>query len=150
MFILDQNLKNNSSITFTNTHVFRSGSFYDATVTGLGLKLNTRSNNYGVVSWLNVSGKYESQKQVFGHTAGIDFRKQTGNFAFNTIYSEESNTFDPNDLGFNTVNNKRIFNQRFAYRIFKPFWKLNRMSTSIDFVSIGVCLLIPNAFMQQD
>ena len=154
VFILDQNLKNNSSITFTNTHVFRSGSFYDATVTGLGLKLNTRSNNYGVVSWLNVSGKYESQKQVFGHTAGIDFRKQTGNFAFNTIYSEESNTFDPNDLGFNTVNNKRIFNQRFAYRIFKPFWKLNRMSTSIDFVynrlSIGVCLLIPNAFMQQD
>lgn len=134
VIVLDQNLKNNSSVTFTNTHVFRSGSFYDATVTGLDLKLNTRSNNYGVVSWFNVSGKYESNKQVFGHKAGIDFRKQTGKFTFNTIYREESNTFDPNDLGFNTVNNKRIINQRFTYRIFKPFWKLNRLNTSIDFI----------------
>ena len=134
VLVLDQNLKNNSSVTFTNTHVFRAGSFYDATVTGLDVKLNTKTNNYGVVSWLNVSGKYDSQKQTFGHTTGIDFRKQTGSFTFNTIYWEESNTFDPNDLGFNTVNNKRIFNQRFSYRIFKPFWKLNRLNTSIDFV----------------
>lgn len=134
VIVLDQNLKNNSSVTFTNTHVFRGGSFYDATVTGLDMKLNTKSNNYGVVGWLNVSGKYESKKQVFGHTTGIDFRKQTGNFTFNTIYGEESNTFDPNDLGFNTVNNKRLINQRFTYRIFKPFWKLNRLNTSIDFV----------------
>lgn len=144
VLVLDQNLKNNSSVTFTNTHVFRSGSFYDATVTGLDLTLNTRSNNYSVVTWLNVSGKYEMQKQIFGHTAGIDFRKQTGNFIFNTIYLEESNTFDPNDLGFNTVNNKRIFNQRFAYRIFKPFWKLNRLTTSIDFVYNR--LYSPNAY----
>ena len=78
------------------------------------------------------AGKYESKKQVFGHTAGIDFRKQTGNFIFNTIYGEESNTFDPNDLGFNTVNNKRIFNQRFAYRIFKPFWKLSILDPIIS------------------
>lgn len=134
VIVLDQNLKNNSSITITNTHVFRSGSFYDATATGLNLKLNTKSNNYGVNTWFNVSGKYQTNKQTFGHQAGIDFKKQTGKFTFNTIYKDESNTYDPNDLGFNSVNNKRIFNQRFSYRIFKPFWRLNKLTTSIDFI----------------
>ncbi|MEJ6616861.1 MAG: DUF5916 domain-containing protein [Crocinitomicaceae bacterium] len=148
VLVLDQNLKNNSSVTFTNTYVLRSGSFYDATVTGLDVKLNTKSNKYGIVTWLNVSGKYESKKQVFGHTAGIDFRKQTGNFAFNTIYGEESASFDPNDLGFNTVNNKRIFNQRFSYRIFKPFWKLNRLNTTIDFIYNR--LYSPNVYTSTD
>ena len=36
--VLDQNLKNNSFVTFTNTNVWRAGSFYDANVSALKTK----------------------------------------------------------------------------------------------------------------
>jgi hypothetical protein len=46
VFVLDQNLKNNSSITFTNTNVCRAGDFYDANVSGLNFVFNSKNNNY--------------------------------------------------------------------------------------------------------
>ena len=144
VLVLDQNLKNNSYLTFTNTHVLRDGSFYDANVSGLDAKFNTKSNNYGILGWVNVSGKYAAGMQEMGHKYGAEFAKQTGKFVFKTSYLEESDTFDPNDLGFNTVNNKRIITQSFGYRIFAPFWRVNRMSTNVEIVYNR--LYLPDAY----
>jgi len=132
VLVLDQNLKNNSYVTFTNTYVWRAGSFYDATVTGLNTKFNTKSNTYGLRTWGNISGIHEVQNSRFGHSVGTEFSKQKGNFIFSTTYLEESDTYNPNDLGFNTVNNKRRITHGMAYRIFKPFWRINRLSTNLD------------------
>ena len=132
VLVLDQNLKNNSSITLTNTNVSRSGSFYDANVTGVDSKFNTKDNRYFIGSYAALSGKYYTNNKQFGHTVGTFFGKQTGNFIWTTNYFEESDTYDPNDLGFLGNNNKRAINQSFSYRIFKPFWKLNRFTTSLN------------------
>jgi hypothetical protein len=132
VLVLDQNLKNNSYITFTNTYVWRAGSFYDATVTCLDSKFNTKDNNYGFSVWGILSGLHHIQKPVYGHSAGAEFAKQKGNFVFSSSYFEESDTFDPNDLGFNSVNNKRRIIHKMGYRIFKPFWRINRFSTNLD------------------
>ncbi len=129
--VLDQNLKNNSSITLTNTNVMREGVFYDANVTGLNTKLNTSDNKYFVSGRTTLSNKFFSTNTKTGYNYGLASGKQTGNFVFQGSYFEESNTYDPNDLGYNSNNNKRIIEASVSYRIFKPFWKLNQFSTNL-------------------
>jgi hypothetical protein len=124
VLVLDQNLKNNSYVTLTNTNVMRDGSFYDANVTGLNSKFNTKNNKYFVSASGTVSAKLFNTGDEIGHNFGTSFGKQTGNFILSGSYFEESDTYDPNDLGFNSNNNKRNISINGAYRIYKPFWKI--------------------------
>lgn len=130
VFVLDQTLKNNSSITLTNTNVMREGHFYDANVTGLNTKFNSKNNTYYISGRTTYSAKLFGTGNQDGYNAGIGLGKQTGNLVYNAGYFLESNTYDPNDLGFNANNNKRNLSASISYRIFKPFWKINQASFS--------------------
>ena len=136
VFVLDQNLKNNSSVTFTNTNVWRAGKSEDANVTGLNFNLNTKKNTYNLSGGSAVSvikGLYNTK---IGHNLNVNAGKVRGNFIFGTTYLEESDTYNPNDLGFNTVNNRRILDINGSYRNFKPKWKkLNKIvvNTSVSY-----------------
>ena len=128
VFVLDQNLKNNSSVTFTNTNVWRSGAFEDANVSGLNFNLNTKKNTYNLSGGSAVSVIKGLNDSEIGHNLNIYAGKVRGNFIFGTAYLEESNTYNPNDLGFNQVNNRRILDISGGYRNFKPKWqKLNKI-----------------------
>ena len=126
VLVFDQNLRNNSSVTLTNTSVWRSGKTYDANVTALATQLNTKENTYFLRSDFSLSQRYHSSGNEFGHSGNFIAGKQTGNFIFNASYLEQSNTYDQNDLGFLLVNNKRNISKNIAYNIYKPFWKLHR------------------------
>ncbi|MEX1193250.1 MAG: DUF5916 domain-containing protein [Brumimicrobium sp.] len=130
VIVLDKNLKQNSSITFTNTNVWRSGETYDANVSALQTKLNSSDNKYFISSNTALSQQYHSTSNRFGHNLGVNVGKQTGNFRYQASYLEESDTYDPNDLGFLTNNNKRNISSTMRYNIYKPFWKLNSLSTN--------------------
>jgi hypothetical protein len=52
VFVLDQTLKHNSSVSFVNTSVIRSGSDYDANVSAALFELNDKKNTY------NLGGKF--------------------------------------------------------------------------------------------
>lgn len=126
VLVLDQNLKNNSSVTLTNTSVWRSGHLYDANLTALATQLNTKDNYYFARVNTALSQKYEASGNEFGHSVEAATGKQKGNFKFSLEYLEQSDTYDPNDLGFLFVSNKRNFAKNVYYNIYKPFWKLNR------------------------
>lgn len=126
VLVFDQNLRNNSSVTLTNTNVWRSGKTYDANLTAAATQLNTKDNAYFLRANFSLSQKYHSSGNEFGHSGSIASGKQTGNFIFNGSYLEQSDTYDQNDLGFLLVNNKREISKRIGYNIYKPFWKLNR------------------------
>ncbi len=131
VIVLDQNLKNNSFVTFTNTSVWRQGSFYDANVSGINAKLNTSNNNYYVESRAVLSALFEDRESTLGHTWGMKAGKQRGAFAFSLGYYEESDTYNPNDLGFLMANNSRVTSLSLAYRNFNPnFWNLNKFITN--------------------
>ena len=132
VIVLDQNLKNNSSVTFTNTNVWRSGSTYDANLSALNFNLNNPKNTYFLNGNVAVSQKYSGIANNFGHTYGLGAGKQRGNFTYNVDYIEQSDNYDPNDLGFLFNSNKREISSTLSYRIFKPFWKLNSFRTSIS------------------
>lgn len=132
VLVLDQNFKNNSFVTLTNTNVLREGSVYDANVTGLNTKFNTKNNKYYLSGSSALSNKLYSNQTVSGYNYGLYLGKQTGNFVIHGYYFEESDTYDPNDLGFNSNNNKRELGTTLAYRIFKPFWWINQFSGSLS------------------
>lgn len=133
VIVLDQNLKNNSFVTLTNTSVWRDGSFYDANVTGLNAKLNSNNNNYFVEGRAVLSALFENTQTTLGHTWGIEAGKQRGAFAFSLEYYEESDTYNPNDLGFLRANNSRVGEVSMAYRNFTPnFWNLNKFISNVS------------------
>ncbi|MEJ6589995.1 MAG: DUF5916 domain-containing protein [Crocinitomicaceae bacterium] len=133
VLVLDQNLKNNSFLTFTNTNVWRSGDFYDANVSGIKAKLNTKNNDYYVTGEGVLSTIIESSESSLGHSWGVETGKQRGNFTFWTEYYEESDTYDPNDLGFLRANNSRVAEVNVGYRNFRPsFWNLNKFQSNLS------------------
>lgn len=123
VLVIDQNLRNNSYINLTNTSVVRAGNFYDANVTGLNTKLNTKGNKYGMgLSGVLTQqpGLYEAGKNQLGHSAGISLGKQSGTNTFGLSYSEESDTYDPNDLGYLQNNNSRTAGINYGHYIYQP------------------------------
>jgi hypothetical protein len=145
VFVLDQNLKNNGSITFTNTNVWRAGSFYDANVSGLNFVLNSKNNNYFLNGSTALSSKSSTASYNLGYRYNLNIGKQRGKWVYGLGYLEESDTYDPNDLGFNYNNNRRILELSGGYRNFKPKW--NYLNKILAGAAISVAgLYLPNHY----
>ena len=143
--VLDQNLKNNSSITLTNTNVWRAGNFYDANVSAVKFNLNTKDNSYGISGNSALSNKVFSGTSELGHNWGLNAGKQRGTWIGSLSYFEESDSYDPNDLGFNANNNRRIATVSLGQRSFKPKW--NRLSRFVTNANISYNRLYqPNVY----
>jgi len=150
VLVLDQNLKNKSYITLTNTNVTREGNLYDANVTGLQTRLQNKKNSYAVTlngAYSNKRGKtflgYDlTDKRGYQYSAEVG--KVSGNFTWAASQSVMTNTFDPNDLGFLAANNDVNYAASLAYTIYKPFWKVNKAWASLDMWRNY--LYAPNAF----
>ena len=130
--VFDQNLKNNSYVTFTNTNVWREGKFYDANVSAFNSNINSKDNTYFINGRSAVSQKYNALKNDVGYNLGLSAGKQRGNLIYSMNYFEEDDSYDPNDLGFNMVNNRRLVSATIGYRYFKPWWKFIRMTTNLS------------------
>lgn len=132
ILVLDQNLKNNSFVGLTNTNVWRSGTDYEANVTSVNSRINNKENKYFAAGNVAVSQKYFSDSVGLGHNWSVSAGKQKGNLIYSASYLEQSNTYDPNDLGFLLNNNKRNINGSASYNIYKPFWKLNSLRSNVN------------------
>lgn len=144
VLVFDQNLKNNSSVTFTNTNAWRAGSFYDANVSAFNFNLNSKDNNYNINGKGILSAQLD-QQTTLGHNLNLNLQKQRGSLIGGIGYLEESDTYDPNDLGFNYNNNRRVFEASMAYRDFTPKWD-RLMKWSINANVTQSYLYEPNAF----
>ena len=145
VLVLDQNLKNNGFITFTNTNVSRAGEFYDANVSGISTKFNSKNNDYFIETQTVVSNIINLNENSIGHTWGLEAGKKRGNLTYGIEYYEESDRYNPNDLGFLRANNSRVSEISIGYRNFNPKnRKLNKYFTSASFTSEW--LYAPNLF----
>ena len=132
VLVLDQNLRNNSYITLINTNVTRNGSHYDANVTGGMFKFNNKTNMYAFEGGGTLSQKHFEDSTAFGHATNISFNREGGNFNYGFEYFEESDTYDPNDLGFLYNNNSRSANVYVGYNVYTPFWRFQSTWSSLD------------------
>ncbi len=124
---IDQNLPNNSRLTLMNTNVLRRGSTYDANTIGAFIDLNNKSQAY------RFSGSFMRSEQYFseadnniGHKYSAQVAKQSGQIKAQINYIEESDTFNPNDLGFLFSPNERSVGAGISYNQPNAKGKLQR------------------------
>ena len=120
ILVLDQALKNRSSVTFTNTNVLRNGNSRNANVSALGLSLFDKNNLHHLI----LNGVYST---IWGKTANYDgfkadagFQKVSGKLQYSLSALAMSDTYDPNDLGFLQNNNQFNYTGNISYVIYKP------------------------------
>ncbi len=125
ILVIDQNLKYNSSIALINTNVMRTGSTYDANVTGLNWNLKNKKNSYSLTGNYALSQIYQEDTVALGHKMNIDVNKISGKKTWGASYSEISNSYNQNDLGYQTNYNERNYNVWGGYNQFDPVGKWN-------------------------
>jgi hypothetical protein len=106
ILVLDQTLKNNSSVSLINASTLRKGTDYDANVSALVFNLNDKKNVYnwnGKIALSNIYNK--GGHTVTGYMHNLGFGKIGGRF--NLQFNEELTTekYNPNDLGILFNNN---------------------------------------------
>jgi hypothetical protein len=123
IIVLDQSLKHNSSISFINTSVIRSGGDYDAHVTAALFDLNDKTNTWntgGKVAVSNLTNYLPGGKTLTGYNHSLYFGKQSGRFNFNINQELVNDKFNSNDLGYFTNNNYLSHYLYAGYRWTKP------------------------------
>lgn len=125
---LDQNLKNNSSVSLVNTNVLRAGSeYYNANVTSGLFDIKVANQNVGISGGVAVSQKYfAEQDDEFGSRIQLNVSKIKGNFRYGLGLEQIGENFDPNDLGFQSYNNERSLSAWANYQITEPYGGFNR------------------------
>jgi hypothetical protein len=147
ILVLDQTLKHNSSISFVNTSVWRSGNDYDANVSAALFDFNDKTNTW------NVGGKVASSslinylpdgKTQTGYSHSLYFGKTSGNFVFKLNQDVANNEYTSNDFGFFTVKNFLDHTFWMQYHWLKPTSWYNNFR--INFNALNSRRLTPNIY----
>lgn len=117
--VLDQRFRKNSSVSFINTNVTRSGHFRDANVSAFVYNLNTRANTYNLSGDFKYSYINDIEKKN-GYSSYIQAGKTSGKVRYNLSSYYVSKDFDINDMGIIFTTNYYNFNGNFSYRILNP------------------------------
>ncbi len=131
MVVFDQSLRNNSFVSLVNTNVHYFKGNYTANVTGTEFKLANEANSYQLDGEGAISQKY-SDENDFGHKYSLNFRKTSGNFRFELQQNTESDTYDPNDLGYIRRNNEFAQQVELSYNIYDPFSVFLSLYNNLD------------------
>lgn len=134
VFVLDQTLKHNSSISLVNTNVWRSGEAYDANVTSALFDLNDKKNTWNVggnVSFSNILGR--DGKNTTGYAHSVYFGKTSGRFNFNVWQDLFNAKYDKSDLGYFTNNNTMDQGAWLGYNWTKPKGWYNQLRVNMNF-----------------
>lgn len=132
VLVFDQNLKNNSAVTFTNTSVWRSGHSYDANVSALGFDLFNSKNTYNLFGNINASQLFDTVLNI-GYATDLSFEKSAGQFQYGLNFEFADDHYNPNDFGFLNRNNFQVYNLNLRYNTYKPFWKIYKSWSYIEF-----------------
>jgi Domain of unknown function (DUF5916) len=122
MLVFDKGLKNNSWFDLMNTNYYIPGTGYSANVTGTDFQFADKKYTYALMGNAFVSQKYyRHQSPDLGYHYSLGFGKISGNFLFNYTQLLETDTYDPNEMGFNERNNKFNNSLSLQYNIHEPF-----------------------------
>jgi hypothetical protein len=120
IIVLDQALKNRSSISFTNTNVLRNGNTRNANVSALDISLFDRRNNYNLRIAPRFSSIWGKNGSYNGFANYASFAKVSGAMQYVFSSQIESDQYDPNDMGFLHNNNSVRYEAGASYNYFTP------------------------------
>ena len=120
--VLDQTLPNNGYVHGISTFITNDGA--SALVQGVDFELRDKQNSqsfYGQASYSTEGHKWE-----------LGTEKLSGNFTYNASHLEESEFYDPNDLGYLDAPNEVVNALSLEYKIVEPFGRFLRLFSSLD------------------
>ena len=153
IIVLDQALKGQSSVTFTNTNVIREGSARNANVSAFDWSLFNHNSEYqfkGTMRYSKVFGytPYNGEinliedtitrnKQLYvkpysGFNTSVQLGKVSGTLQYYLGNSITSNKYDPNDLGYLQFPDNVNYIGGISYNQFKPTKNLINYRYSFD------------------
>ena len=135
IFVLDQTLKNNSSVSLINTNVLRNGADYDANVTAALFDFNDKKNTWNVggkVGTSNLIGYLPNGKTKSGYTHDLYFGKTSGKFNFTISQSLTNANYQINDLGYFTITNTLDHSLYMGYSWNKPSTWYNNLRVNFN------------------
>ena len=135
ILVLDQTLRNNSSVSFINTSVLRGGTDYNANVSAAMFSLFDRKNTYnayGQFSLSHLKYKTDNTDNRTGYSHKIGFGKTSGRFTFRLEQELTDAKFTSNDLGYFTNNNYVDYDLDVDYHLTDPKGWYNRLYFSLD------------------
>jgi hypothetical protein len=131
--VLDQNLKNNSSVSFINTNVLRSGADYDANVSAALFNINNKKNVYNVNGKLSVSHLTNPLSNgSTGYAQNLSFGKTGGRWNFQLVQDMADGKYNINDMGILYSNNYIDHYFWTGYRWIKPKDWYNRIQVNFN------------------
>ena len=134
ILVLDQTLKNNSSISFINTNVLRSGADYDANVSAALFNFNNKKNTYNWNGKFSLSRLTASPRSAAstGYSQNLGLGKTGGRWNFQLGQELADENYDINDMGIQFYNN--YFDHYFwtGYRWLKPGKWYNRIQVNYN------------------
>ncbi|MDZ7775087.1 MAG: DUF5916 domain-containing protein [Bacteroidales bacterium] len=135
MIVVDKALNKNSYVSFANTNVYRGTDYYSANVSAIDFKLTDTTNTYSISGKGALSQKYNpGNPNDFGHRYWLRAGKISGNFTWNIQHMVESDSYDPNDMGFLHSNNDLSYSANLSYNQYESSsWYLtwrNRLYSS--------------------
>jgi len=119
VMVVDQNLPNNSVVSLINTNVTRFGD-YNANVTGAFANFKDKSQKYAAGGSVVVANQFLEQGTDTGYKYNLGLAKIGGNWRGFIDYVEESDNYNPNDLGILFSPNSREIYTNLSYNSFKP------------------------------
>jgi hypothetical protein len=136
ILVLDQSLKNNSSISLINTNVMRAGKDYDANVTAALWDLYTKGNKwnfYGKMAVSQLIGNKSDGGNKDGYSHTMVLAKSSGRFQFQFTQAFADQKYNHNDMGYFTNNNYLDNTLWASYRWLKPGKWYNRINLNFNF-----------------
>jgi hypothetical protein len=136
--VVDQQFWKHSFVSLINTSVVRFGGYTDALATGTEFKIADKKNLYGVAGSAAMSHRFldtlkYAKDYENGYRYDISFQKFSGNFRFRIRQQTMSKNYNINDMGFvgraNYINTSAFV----SYNIYKPFGRILRMWSNLDF-----------------
>ena len=114
--------------------VVREGDGYDAWVQSTQFELRNRENSWSLTGNGALNQKFNAtpEDEDEGHSYGIGIQKISGNFTFEAGHYLESESYDPNDLGFLAAPNEVSSFVTFNYRTYEPRGRFNRMRAFVS------------------
>jgi hypothetical protein len=129
VMVIDQSLKNNSNISLINTNVQRLDGGNNANVIGSDFRLRDKSNTYQIQGFGAYNNIHSPNGFVEdGYKYSASFAKISGKYQFDLGRNVESDTYNPNDMGFLQNANEVSHYASVGYNQFQPTTIFNQYS----------------------
>ncbi len=134
VLVFDQSLKNSSYASIINTNYSRFDDKYYANVTGTEFLLNNNSKTYSIFGSGALSQIFnKNSKADLGFYSHLSFSKTSGQFRFSLNNRIESDTYNPNDLGYIMNPNEISSSINLSYNFYKPFGRFLNFYNNLTF-----------------